>query len=167
MFITIPRSTPGRRERTYAQLVMRVHPHRALPFEGRMFKTGSRVEEAELHPSSEYPAVPILIEYAGSDRTGRGHNRSPDVHVLWQFVDGVWNELARVRSHGPEWMVHLRPIVELVLVSLPVNHIEIAGQVSARVLRFLDKELEHLADEGRERAMSFLFDQFAARLVAA
>jgi hypothetical protein len=147
---------------------MRVHPRRAMPFQGRMLRTGSQVHEIDLHPADEYPAVPILIEYAGSDGSGRGHNRSPDIHVLWRYVNGRWDEVARVRSQGPEWIAHLLPIVERLLLAMPApaNQVEIAGEVAARVLEFLDGQLDRLGNEGRERAMSFLFDQFAARMVA-
>jgi hypothetical protein len=164
--VVIPRSNPGRRERTYAQLILSVHRTRLMPFDGTFFRTGAQVDEEALHPTPGYPELPLVIEFAGSTGTGRGHNRSPDVHVLWQYSAGAWNELARVTSQGPEWIPHMLPIVEQLLVALPANQIEAAAEASERVLCFLDEELERLTDEGRERAMSFLYDRFSARLVA-
>lgn len=164
--IRIPRSAPGRRDRTYAQLILRIPPHPCVPFEGRFFRCGSTVEDGDLHPTPDYPATPLLVEFAGSDRTGRGHNRSNDVHVLWRYRDGHWIELARTLSQGPEWVFHMRPIVERELVAAPIDYAEIAGRVSNRVLELLDQELNELAGEGRARVMSFLWDQFTARLVA-
>lgn len=137
-------------------------------FEGRFFRCGALVDECDLRPTPDYPLVPLLLEFAGNDRTGRGHNRSNDIHVLWRFnaASDDFEELARVFSQGPEWFFGLVPIVKRELHAPPVKYVELAGAVSSRVLAMLDGELEPLGDEGRARVMSFLYDQFTARLVA-
>jgi len=147
-------------------------PHRPTikGFEGKFFRTGSRVELADLHPTDEYPLVPLLIEYAGNDRTGRGHRRSNDIHVLWRFdaARSDWDEIARVLSQGPEWVSHLAPIArrEMETGQPVIAFVEVAGAVTARVLAVLDSELGNLEAEAAMRVMSFLYDQFTARLMA-
>lgn len=166
--VRIPSSSPSRRERTYAQLILRVFPRRQVgAFEGVMLRCGSRIDETALWPAPDYPETPLLVEYAGSDRSGRGHNRSNDVHVLWKYdaAGQDWIEIARVISQGPEWVMHLLPIVQQLLANPGVNFAEVAVEASGRVLALLDRELDVLEDEGRGRVMSFIFDQFASRAV--
>jgi hypothetical protein len=164
--IRIPRTCQFRREPTYAMLIRRVNRRKVIAFEGRYFRTGVTVDERELRPTLEWPEIPLLIEYAGSDRTGRGHRRSRDIHVLWKFEIGQWVELARVSSQGPEWVHHLKPIVLRELRVAPVNYIALATDATGRVLALLDAELDAMdEDEGRERIMFLLYDRFTARLL--
>lgn len=137
------------------------------PFEGRLFRCGMRVAVSDLRPTVDYPEVPLLIEYAGNDASGSGHNRSNDIHLLWRYEAGAWVQLARVASQGCEWVFDILPIVqrELAAAALPQS-VDDAEKVSNLVLGVLDRELLTLAGEGRARALSFLWDQFAARLVA-
>lgn len=169
--IRIPHSSiAGRGQLTYALLIGRVFPgakNAFQAFEGTRYKPGARIPEAALHPTDEYPLVPIVIEYAGNDRTGRGHNRSNDVHVLWKFQAAEWIELARVTSQGPEWVVHLMPFVlDHVRGSAVAGEAEIAGRVTRRIMDILDRELTALSRDGRDRAMSFLYDAVTARMAA-
>jgi hypothetical protein len=134
-----------------------------------MLRCGSRVDAGALRPTVDYPEVPLLIEYAGNDASGRGHNRSNDIHVLWRYESeaGEWVELARLLSRGPEWISDMVPIVQRELRgAAPIQYLEVAQKISALVLGVLDRELSALEDEGRCRVMSFLYDQFSARLVA-
>lgn len=151
-------------------LVLRAFPRASVcAFEGTLQRTGSRVPEASLWPTPEYPETPLLIEYAGHDRSGRGHRRSNDLHVLWRYDPelGIWIELARVWSQGPEWYHHLLPIVLAQLRASCQNDVEIAGKATERVLHVLDRELAVLPIDGRDRAMSFLYDAFTARFMSA
>ena len=170
MLIRIPQTCEDRRQQTYVQLVLRVYPERTInPFEGRLLRCGSKVEEAALRPSGEYPETPLLIEFAGSDRSGKGHNRSSDVHVLWKFDRGgaAWIELARVKSRGAEWIEYLKPIVIRELGRTQLSSADVAWNASQRILVALDRELELLQRAARAETMVFLYDAFAARLVAA
>jgi hypothetical protein len=165
--VRIPRTNDDRRQQTYAQLIQRVNRRGPIPFEGRLLRTGSKIEEADLRPDTEWPETPLLIEYAGNDRSGRGHIRSRDIHVLWKFQNHEWIELSRATSHGPEWWYHLKPAVLRELSMPEVNYVELAGKASERVLELLDRELDQLPPgEGRERALSFIYDQFSARMVS-
>jgi hypothetical protein len=162
--IRIPCSN-DRRQATYAQLIRRVNMRGSIPFEGRLLRTGAAIEEADLRPTPEWPETPLLIEYAGNDRSGHGHRRSNDLHILWRFDAGEWIEIARISSQGPEWHYHLVPIVRREICSAPVNFVEVAGKITELVLALLDHELDGLEDEGRARTMSFLYDKFTARFV--
>ena len=175
MPIRIPHSSPSRREKSYAKLILRVS--RSIPvFEGTFFRTGSLVDETKLRPTEEYPETPLLIEFAGTDgtkardSTGCGHRRLSSIHILWRFDrdQKTWEELARVRSYGGgEWFHHMAPIVkrELAAYRRPANAAEDAAKASSRVLAVLDNELDRLDRDGRSRAISMLYDQVTARLV--
>ncbi len=162
MRVSIPRTAPRRAERTYALLILRPSPRLKI-FEGVFLRTGSVIEQAALRPTPHYPEIPLLIEFAGRDGGGRGHNRSRDIHVLWRFVAGEWEEIARILSQGSEWFDHLAPIVRRELVRPAVDHVAEARAASGRLAALIDGELSQLTEEGRERALAFLYDQVAAR----
>lgn len=140
---------------------------------GRVAIRGRRsYREAALRPSPDYPSTPLLLEYAGNDRTGRGHNRSRDMRVLWRWNAALrdWDEVARDLSHGIDWFANLAPRVRRELAEQragrqPVSPGEVGRAVTARVLAFLDAELNPLEDLERSHVMSSLHDQFTARLV--
>jgi hypothetical protein len=163
----IPRTCVDKRQQTYVQLIHRLKSHSAIPFEGRLLKTGSQIEEADLRPAPDWPEIPVLIEYAGNDRSGRGHNRSNDLHVLWRYdwAGHEWIEIARVTSQGPEWLCHLMPIIRSELNARPPNCVEAAQAATGRVMALMDAELDLLELEGRDRMVSFLYDRFTARMI--
>jgi len=176
--VRIPRTSESRRERTYAQLVLRVtRVNGRADFEGPLFRCGADIDEAALHPTPEYPEIPLLIEFAGQDRAGRLHRRADGyggrqyryLHLLWSWnaKRGDWEEVARIVSEGAEWLHDLAPIVRRLIASPPRRFVEVAGDATARILATLDGELAVLEDEGRERVMAFLYDQFTARFVGA
>lgn len=170
--VRIPHSAAARGERTYAQLIRRISPDPGLAIiEGTWLKTGSHVEESQLWPASDYPLAPLLLEYAGSDRSGRGHARSRDLHILWRYdADaGAFIELARVLSCGAEWVYHLAPIIRTELGSVsraPADRAERAAEAVTRVIDVLDGELRELEDEGRIAALARIYTQVSARLCA-
>jgi hypothetical protein len=174
--IRIPCTSLSRKEKTYAQLVLRATRSGLRRFEGGVyFRCGSTVEESALHPEG-YPETPLIIEYAGSDRAGGMHYRPNgygrkvyrDIHILWRFdaARGEWDQLARVLSQGPEWVDDIAAIVRREIAAPPVNFVEASRHVATCVLELLDRELSELEEEGRGRAMSFLYDQFTARFVS-
>lgn len=170
--VRIPRSSPSRGERSYAQLILRVlHHPRVRFFDGPLFRCGQLVDESELRPTPDAPLAPLLIEYAGNDRSGWGHRRSNDIHILWRYdaARADWVEIARTLSQGPEWKWNLAPIVrrELGSVAPAPNFVAIARASTDRVLEILDGELDQFDDEGRARVLSFLYDAFTARLMSA
>jgi hypothetical protein len=172
MQIRLPRTalvTPDGRLRraaaSYVLLVRRV-PRRAAVFPGQFFRAGATIDDSALWPSPAWPANPLLIEFAGSDGTGRGWRRSPDIHILWRYdrERGVFDEIARLRSFGMEWFHNLVPIVEREIRLRPPDHGEEAQRAVERLVAALDRESDELADEGRERALAMLYDEIAARL---
>jgi hypothetical protein len=143
-----------------------LRPVRRAPFfAGSLLRAGAFVEESALWPTPDYPLVPLLIEYAGPDGPGRGHNRSPAVYVLWRYVPPrqEFEEVARVRSHGAEWVHDLRPIVERELVRPAIDHNARGRATAAQLAALIDGALDDLEDEGRESALAALYNQVAAR----
>lgn len=167
---TIPRSCSSRRALTFARLLLRVYPRRDFnAFEGMLLKPGAVIEESALWPTEEYPRTPLLLEYAGNDCSGRGHNRSNDIYILWRYcrAAGKWNEIARCVSQGAEWMHHMKAIAiaELGREGVAADPRQ-AATVSGRVLGMLDAELERMDTLERHLVMSFVLQEFSARAVA-
>jgi hypothetical protein len=168
--VQIPRTAVSRREMTYAQLLKRVHLDRHLNvFEGPIMKTGISIDQSELWPSSDFPACPLLLEFAGSDRKGRGHNRSSQIHILWRYEPegGGWVEIVRTLSVGAEWIMHLAPIALRELGGRPPVDELRAGAVARFFLSQLDKDLCELGAGEKASVLTQLFEQLAARLVSA
>jgi hypothetical protein len=168
--IRIPRTNETRGALTYARLLLRVWPRRTFAaFDGKFFKPGAKIEEADLWPTPEYPAVPLLLEYAGSDRTGRGHRRANDIYLLWRYEreTGEWVALLRYTGQGTEWIAPIkrRALAELARTEPPISCTH-ASDVCVRVLAALDHELELLDNENRHLVMSFVYQEFSARAVA-
>jgi hypothetical protein len=162
--VKIPRTAARRAERCYARLVLRA-TRRAPFFDGPLLRAGAFVEESALWPTPDYPLIPLLIEYAGSDGSGLGHNRSRDVHVLWRYVRARqdFEEVARVASHGAEWVYDLRPIVERELVRPAIDDNARGRAAASRLAALIDGALDELEDAGRESALAALYNQVAAR----
>jgi hypothetical protein len=172
--VAIPRTCKYRRQPTYAKLLLRVYRDRTWnAFEGKLLKPGALIDEAELWPTPEYPEIPLLLEYAGHDRTGRGHRRSNDIYLLWRYERSraAWVELIKCTCQGADWIEQLKPIAiaELGRAVLPVTMEEAAAQaasVTGRVLGVLDHELEMLGPRDRHLVMTFVYQEFSARAVA-
>jgi hypothetical protein len=165
--VHIPNTSPSRREPTYARLIRGVSSLPAgLAFPGKLFRCGRAVEESELWPEEGYPETPLLIEFAGRDRVGRGHNRSTWLHVLWRYDlhRREWAELCRASSVGAEWVEYLKPAILAELRNEPRCPVDAAARASGKVLMLLDGELDQLSDEERRLAMTLVYEQVTARL---
>jgi hypothetical protein len=134
-------------------------------FEGSYLKPGSCVEVSSLRPSEDYPEKPLLLEFAGSDHTGRGHNRSNQIHVLWRFRGGQWVEIVRTLSQGAEWIHTIRAVALREIGGPPPPDPEMAAGVVERFLSDIDRELGELGAGDRAIALNLFFEQLAARLV--
>ncbi len=138
----------------------------ANAFEGLLIKCGAKIELASLWPDARYPKVPILLEFAGSDYSGHGHNRSRQIYVLWRLdlEHSVWVEVSRTLSQAAEWIPQLLPIALRELGGIPAPDPDIAFRFAARFLRLLDDDLKSLGAGDRWLAMNYLYEQFAARV---
>jgi hypothetical protein len=166
--VHIPKTCEYRGALTYATLLSRVYPRRTWnAFEGKRFKPGALIDEAELWPGPEFPAIPVLLEYAGDDRTGRSGRRPNHTYLLWRYdrKNALWVELARCTGQdGGDWIEYIKPIARLELARdaepIDARH---AAAVSVLVLAALDLELEKLSTEDRHLVMSFVYREFTAR----
>jgi hypothetical protein len=164
--VRLPETAVSRRQHTYVRLVRAVYPRRSFAaFEGPLFRPGSVIEVAQLWPEADYPRVPLVIEYAGNDATGRGHRRSNDIYVLWRYeiARNAFTEVLRCVSQGADWLAHMRPAVIAELGRTETRDAKAAANLSGRVLALLDAELELLSDDERAVAMLFVYEQLAAR----
>lgn len=169
----IPRSQQGRREISFAKLILRVYPRRPshAAIDGRLLKCGALIDEAELWPTPEYPSVPLLLEYAGKKRKFLNDRNADDVHILWRYDRATrsWGEIARCLSKGADWASHMCPIAIAEMTrakpAATRDATVLAAEVSSRVLRLLDDELDRLPLADRTVVMDLVYHQFAARAV--
>ncbi len=104
------------------------------------------------------------MEFVGSDGTGRGHNRSRDLHVLWRYDRDrqEWEEVTRILSHGSEWFDYLAPIVGLQTVWGEIDDVGEARAATSRLCALIDGAFAQLTDAGRAIAASVLVDELRA-----
>lgn len=137
----------------------------ANAFEGKLFKPGSVIDVSELWPDPGYPENPLLLEFAGSDRTGKGHNRSNHVYVLWRYApDHGWVELARTFSQSNDWIFNMRSIA-LRELGPPLPDPEHAKKAISAFLVALDSRLKELSEPDRLIALNLLHENVLARIV--
>jgi hypothetical protein len=153
---------------SYAILINRICTQRTMgdAFEGRRFRPGATVAERELWPTGDQSETPLLLEYAGSDRSGSGHKRSQHLYLLWQFSSSnhEWREIARASAEGLEWVDALRPIALRHLAAPEADPQLAAANATSRVLMVLESELEVLDSADRRHLLGLLYEQFTARL---
>jgi hypothetical protein len=167
--ISVPRSAVSGREFCYARLLRRVHPDRAMAdaFEGALLKPGSHVDESALWPDARYPAKPVLLEFAGSDHTGSGHNRSNQIYILWRYEPepGEWVEIVRCLTQNADWITYFIPIALAELGGMPAPDADVAAHVAERLAAQLDQELKGLSRDDRSLVLNLFSEQVAARMM--
>lgn len=168
--VRLPLSARHRRVLTYAKLLRRVarHAQTGFDFDGELLRPGDLIAESQLRPSSDYPAVPILLECAGPARPGRGHSRTPETYILWRYesIRAAWNELARVEAEAWDWAPMLGPVAYLALMeqwsSEPPAE---ACAVAEAVDQVLVEQLERARPQDRTKVMAIIHDRLAVRTV--
>jgi hypothetical protein len=165
--IRLPRTSGRTAVNSFAKLLNYVDPEAStgFGFEGKIFRPGATVTEAELWAEG-YPETPILLEYAAPGPIyGRGHNRAEQLYVLWKFdrEEHAWVELGRARSVAWEWALDLRPIALRALAAARsgITVLPNLGVIAARISGFLDGELKPLEVPDREKVLAVIHDQFA------
>jgi hypothetical protein len=145
-----------------------VYPRRPFaPFAGPRLRPGALIAERELWPADDFPARPLLFEYAGIAETGRGHRRSTQLYILWRYEreSSTWRELARATATGLEWVEVLRTAALHDLRSEPEDLARAAAAASSRVLAAVEAEMALLDRTPAQIFLGFLWDSFQARLV--
>lgn len=168
--VRLPLSARDRRLMTYAKLLRRVarHAQTGFDFDGQLLRPGELVAESSLRPSPDYPAVPILLECAGPERPGRGHNRAAELYILWRYEANrsAWTELARVAAESWDWAAVLGPLAwQAVADQWPSAPPAEACAVTERLERIVDAELEAAALADRRKILAIIHDRLAARAV--
>lgn len=172
--IRLPRGSGSDRRDAYVKLLSRVDPHawNGFGFEGRFFKCGKWVSEAELRPTAEYPEIPVLLESSIGRAVGEpGHRRRLQLYVLWRWspADRAWEELGRAQSFSWEWALDLRPLALRALEGARGAPLEVEAEpthvieIAAGITKFLDKRLDTLEPPERIKLLGILHDHFAAR----
>lgn len=147
--------------------------HNGFGFHGCFLRAGAWVTWPELHPTRDYPEIPVLLEYSKAPAYGEpGKRRADALYVLWRWVPELhqWREIGRAASFAWEWAVDFRPLAIRALTEgrgtitaePALDLAEIAGEIGD----FLDKRLDILKPADRERILGILHDEFATRFSA-
>jgi len=169
--VQIPRSSTRRSQLQWAKLLAKVEPlekfMRPYDFIGINFRPGSRVFEAQLRPTPDYPPVPVVLECAGIEIPGWGKQR-PSVHryMLWRWDRQRWEwvEIGRALSNCWDWAevmgpLAMRAIDEQWPQTAPPDLYVSAGRLVAQI----DKELLRFPREDRWKLLAMLYDEVASR----
>lgn len=167
--VKLPRSAESRQDLTFALLIRRVFSQRTMgdAFEGKQFRPGATINESDLWPEPGYSESPLLLEYAGSDRSGHGHRRSRQRYFLWSYdpVAPGWAEIARAAAVGIEWVEILKPVALRYLTAANPANVTVATDAVSRVLCLLESELEPLEAEARRDLLTLLWEQVQGKMV--
>lgn len=171
--IMLPRSSARKCREDYCKLLVSVDPdaQSGFGFEGRIFRPGSIVSEADLWPEGSPPGAPVLLEGAMIAGDGPASKRRMDqLYVLWRYNAemNAWTELGRARSVSWEWAIELRPLAVRAMqeqrghgaVSSAADHPAIA----ARIRNVFEGELQELADADKWRVLAIIHDELAGRV---
>ena len=158
--VRLPRSSVNRNAVTYARLLRRVCRDRTWGgwcFEGLVERPGSVI------PAGRIPAGGLLLECAGSQPGGRGHNRAPTLYILWRYehASGEWRELARSTAMERDWTLDLGPIAHRELHPPKPVLVDLAG-IAGRVLDSFERETEPLEFKARVLVIREIQDRLAA-----
>jgi hypothetical protein len=172
--VRLPASAPRNIREKYLKLLSSVdaEAEHAFGFEGKFFRPGTVLTDAELRPTDAFPLMPIVLEFFRGPAYGiPGHRRSDYVYILWRYDDdtNAWRELGRAASCAWEWAVELRPIAVRALREARGANLEIMPDfpaIAGRIALFLDAELKPLEPLHRIKVLGVLHDAFAARLCA-
>lgn len=170
---TAPRAAP-RSKMCFLKLLSSVDPDAShgFGFNGTFFPPGKIVSQADLHPTPEYPATPILLEQSLAPAHGiPGHRRCDTITILWRWEPELnsWRELGRTVSIGSEWAIEMRPLAIHALTEARGGAVEAAIDESAiarRIHAFLDHEVSVLRPPDRVRFLAMIHDQIAMRICA-
>lgn len=167
MMVRVPRSCPRRAEPCYAKLLCRAAPdaQSGFDFEGTFLRAGGLFPESALWPSPQYPQVPLLLEFAGSDCSGWGHRRSSALYLLWRYQDGEWREVARTAAESNEWCAVLAPVAARLLQQDGRPKPMAVEALADRIRRLLEAEFDRAGPDDRWKVAAIVHDQLAVRLV--
>jgi hypothetical protein len=173
--VRIPRTSARASQRIYAKLLTRVDPQAqtGFGFEGTLLRPGDVLPLSALWPTPDHPAVPVLLECAGSlskPATGHARRSQEDLYLLWKFdaERAQWKEIARSSSTDWSWAIDLRPIAVRLLRESRGAEVQVfAGlqEVCTRLWQALDEEIGRLAPPDQLRAGAALHDQLCFRML--
>jgi hypothetical protein len=166
--IKLPSS--GRRNDTacFCKLLrsMRPAPASGWDFVGKIFPCGKVVDEKSLRPDSTWPAVPLVLESAGTGASGplrHGSRRNPSWFVLWRLDGANWTEIARVQASGLEWVKLIAPAVEKELAP-PVVGEDMIHAMCFKMLQLFDRWALKQTPENRHLMVQLMHDEIAGRV---
>ena len=168
--VRIPRSSPRACRDDYVKLLRDVDPDAlcGYGFEGTILRPGATVTDAQLRPSDDYPARPLLLEAAvvpSSEPACR--RRNEQLYILWLFDEdrNGWTDIGRARSRSWHWAEELRAIAVRALQEQRPKLVAVVdyGEIEKRICAVVDQELRSLEDAHRWRVLGIVHDHVARR----
>lgn len=167
--VRLPRTATRRGAISYLKLLHAVARDAKTPFEyeGRYLRPGQRMPLTELPEGNV-----ILLECTEIETTAK---RSRDLkgweslYILWRFdrSSKEWTEIARFQGAAGDWATLLKEAARFALGRVSWGIIPKVADVVVRMRDLLDRELGELEDSQQSKALAYLHDEFAARIVRA
>jgi hypothetical protein len=167
--VRIPRTATRRNAPSFATLLEKVDPgaSSAFDFHGKILTPGQTIEEHDLWPTSNYPAIPVLLERCQVCFEGHGHNRNPMEHILWiyQVRKREWRQVAHASSHGMgDWIPALLPLALRLVKPAQIPAEPDLHTLARRIAAVVDFEMGTLEDNRqRLRLLELAHDYLCQR----
>jgi hypothetical protein len=109
----------------------------------------------------------LVLECAGPESAGRGHNRSEVLWILWRWERGDWRECGRALAIGREWIHILGPLAEHLLTE-PVALHEVKARCASlaeEIAEMVQNRVRREPIELQKQVWQSLYDQIPGRIV--
>jgi len=115
----------------------------------------------------------LIVEFAGADNPGHGHNRhgSDNTVILWRYERsgegvGVFLKLGQVVAPGAMWALLLEPLVRQAMWddaggNPPAPDVDL---IRGRITAMLGAELDLVSDAQRASILTLVHDELAGRI---
>lgn len=177
--IRLPRSSSRlARSRAFCQLVTGVrHSNGHLWLDGPLYPPGAVIQLSDKTGN-------LVLECAGPESAGRGHNRPEVLWILWRWATislnpakwsgacgavsgGEWRECGRALAIGREWIHILGPLAEHWLTE-PVALHEVKARCASlaeEIAEMVQNRVRREPIELQKQVWESLYDQIPGRIV--
>jgi hypothetical protein len=160
--IQLPRSST-RLQKAYAHVKVlsevRLDAPYNMGFVGKIHAPGAVV------PLEELGARGVVLECVGPEKPARGR-QTPVTWILWRWVEGKWQELARTAAIGWEWSLTLKEPAYRALYPKPEFYdvLSRGREVASELMVRIEERLNPEPKDVRTGVYASLYDQVAGRI---
>ncbi len=162
--VRLPRSATRRDTGTWIKLLERVTDSPGgFGFEGKLLRPGETI------PAGQLPEPAVLLECAGTEGRGRGHNRGDVRYIVWRWDRSArdWQELAQCSSVSGDWALALNGVALRALHpdDQVITPFDCEASVD-RILSFAESEMHGMQSRLRNRVLERLYGRIAGFIAA-